>query len=145
MVLAPTLTDQKGKAMKDKGLAFEAAKYLERELASGLLHPELAGAINTMLNVANEALNMSVQFEGTSGEAPLLSGKIPEQPEPENQYGGVTYCEPTGSFVARPDRQTWIDNAPQNYLSVLELRVMAAHLSTALDNVTAALRAKGAV
>lgn len=45
---------------------------------------------------------------------------------------GLVYADPVGRFECAPAADTFTGE----YLSVLELRVMAAHLSTALDTVT---------
>lgn len=57
---------------------------------------------------------------------------------------GLSYTDPSGNYTCVPSHENWRTHAQSpDGPSVLELRVMAAHLATALDNVTQALRAKG--
>jgi hypothetical protein len=57
---------------------------------------------------------------------------------------GISYTDPGGSWTCVPTHPTWRQHAQSpDGPSVLELRVMAAHLSTALDHVTLALHSKG--
>jgi hypothetical protein len=62
----------------------------------------------------------------------------PSAPEPS-----LVYADPFGRFECKPAEASWLEGQPQQFLSWLELRVMRAHLLTALNNANAALRRKG--
>lgn len=60
-------------------------------------------------------------------------------PEP-----GLFYADPQGRFECKPAEAAWREAALNSLemLSVLELRVMSAHITTALDNITKVLGRK---
>lgn len=89
--------------------------YLRDQLDRDRLHPELAGAVRVVLNrlSAHEVL------------APAPT------PTP-----GIVYSDPVGRFECTPATDTFTGE----HLSVLELRVLAAHLATALDTVNRELK-----
>jgi hypothetical protein len=53
---------------------------------------------------------------------------------------GLTYTAPDGRFECQPASGAWLDNAPGNYMTALDLRVMEAHTVTALENIRAVLK-----
>lgn len=99
---------------------------------------EVRARVTTKLGAAHQVLLEELE-RLRNGETTIASELQPAiSPKP-----GLTYDGPDGWWV-RPAEKANV-NAMLPVLSILELRVLAAHLSTALDNVTAALLEKGAV
>lgn len=114
--------------MRDKGLVYEAIKFLKQQLDLGLIDVTWAGAVRTVLNAADEALSMAEQ-----PDKPLDAGLSPQL--------GLVYV--SNHSTSRPAQADWLTHAKNpNHVSLLDLRVLEAHLATALGNVKAALNAQ---
>jgi hypothetical protein len=102
-----------------------AARWLDRTRADRGAMAELHESVSLMHTELMRLRN-----------TPQPLTEVPSMPEP-----GIVYADPTSRFECKPADSAWTGE----YLSLLELRVMRAHLLTALDNTNAALRQKGSV
>lgn len=96
--------------------------YLRDLVSRGLLFPELEGAVRVVLN----------RMDAMSSGPVLMTNPTP----------GLTYAGPDGWWGRPAEKESFAALVP--VLSILDLRVLSAHLATALDNVTKALHEKGA-
>lgn len=179
--------------MRDKGLVYEAIKFLKQQLDLGLIDVTWAGAVRTVLNAADEALSMQETFappaedqnpfdyearvaaamqhaarwlnttRADGGAIRALREAVAlmhtelmrlraaqqteaEQPDKPLDAGlspqlGLVYV--SNHSTSRPAQADWLTHAKNpNHVSLLDLRVLEAHLATALGNVKAALNAQ---
>jgi hypothetical protein len=105
-----------------------ARKHLKSALDGGywLRVPNMERAVTTVLDELD-------RLRSTPQSVSLREAVTPEP--------GLVYADPQGNFECTPADSAWTGE----YLSLLELRVMRAHLLTALDNTNKALREKGSV
>ena len=116
--------------MRDKGLVYDAIKFLKTGLDGGRWRRVAAteDAIRRVVDVADEALSMAEQ-----PDTPLDAGLSPQP--------GLVYV--SDHSTSRPAQADWLTHAKNpNHVSLLDLRVLEAHLATALGNVKAALNAQ---
>lgn len=101
-----------------------AEEYLRGAVNRGLLHTRLEGAVRSVLREIDR--RRAEDAEHAKWRPTQNPGYLP----------GLTYQDPAGKFECNPSTLPFSGES----LPTLELRVMAAHLSTALDNVNAELK-----
>lgn len=95
----------------------QAREYLRALLSRGRIVGDLAESVKVLLD--NEVGAASIDLTDL-------------RPKPEF----LAYADPAGRFECNPSASAFTGE----HLSVLELRVLAAHLATGLDNVNAELK-----